>query len=71
MWQFHFRNRVFYKTSAGGIDCFDYMSDMTKSLGRQKAIGILSHVSAQQQCLRSWFAKSPAKNAVATQMVSG
>ena len=63
------RNRVVVNNGAGNADCFDYQSDTSKSLARQKAIGLHSHVVAQQKNFKNWLTKTPSRNAVATQTV--
>lgn len=53
------QNQVLFQTTAGPIDCSEYKSDIAKSLSRQKAIGLWSHVSAQRDKLLAWIRKEP------------
>lgn len=62
------QNKLLFRNSAGEISCLDFTADARRSIGRQKAIGLWSHVSAQQNALLEWLTRSPARCAVATRL---
>lgn len=58
------QNKVVYTNQFGSVDCFDFVSDVHRSLARQKAVGVWSHVCAQANSLLTWMRKAPSRSAV-------
>ena len=61
---------AFFRPASGGVDAFDYSSQMHQSMSRSKAIGILSHLRAQRNALVSYVQESKFENAIVAWIIS-
>lgn len=57
------QSKAIYTNKYGSIDIFDFNVNCNRSLARQKALGVWSHVCAQISALKRWMQKSPARTA--------
>ena len=55
-----------YKTEAGDIDCFDWVTKKHNTVARMKAIGLASHTAAQATQLPLWLSARSNLHAIVT-----